>query len=83
MENCKMSGKIMEKLGNSEVEDKGQLCIFLDSFYQCVISYFSSDGHNSPELLGAFSTKSVPVVYLNYTKHNVLQAAGAPSEGKT
>ena len=44
---------------------------------------FSSDGHTSPELLGAFQTKSVPVVYLNYVKHNVLLASGAPSEGKT
>lgn len=36
-----------------------------------------SDNHNSSELLGAFPTKSTPVIYLNYMMHNVLQAAGA------
>lgn len=38
---------------------------------------YSSDNHNSAELLGAFPTKSTPVIYLNFTTHNVLQAAGA------
>ncbi|KAL4224579.1 TAF5-like RNA polymerase II [Mactra antiquata] len=36
-----------------------------------------SENHNSSELLGAFPTKSIPVIYLNFTTHNVLQAAGA------
>ncbi|XP_060576882.1 TAF5-like RNA polymerase II p300/CBP-associated factor-associated factor 65 kDa subunit 5L isoform X2 [Ruditapes philippinarum] len=40
-------------------------------------SLSASDNHNSAELLGAFPTKSIPVIYLNYTTHNVLQAAGA------
>ncbi|XP_046373208.2 TAF5-like RNA polymerase II p300/CBP-associated factor-associated factor 65 kDa subunit 5L [Haliotis rufescens] len=30
----------------------------------------------SPELLSAFPTKSVSVIYLHFSKHNVLQAAG-------
>ena len=46
-------------------------------------SLFSSDGHNSPELLGAFSTKSTPTVYLDYAKHNVLLASGAVADSKT
>ncbi|XP_052800926.1 TAF5-like RNA polymerase II p300/CBP-associated factor-associated factor 65 kDa subunit 5L isoform X3 [Mya arenaria] len=40
-------------------------------------SLASSDNHNSAELLGAFPTKSTPVVYLNFNSHNVLLAAGA------
>lgn len=35
------------------------------------------DSNISTELLGAFPTKSSPVVYLNFIRHNVLQAAGA------
>ncbi|CAC5390223.1 TAF5 [Mytilus coruscus] len=35
------------------------------------------DGHTSAELIGSYQTKSATVIWLNYTKHNVLQAAGA------
>lgn len=40
-------------------------------------SLSASDNHNSSELLGAFPTKSTPVIYLNFLMHNILQAAGA------
>ncbi|XP_071120489.1 TAF5-like RNA polymerase II p300/CBP-associated factor-associated factor 65 kDa subunit 5L [Mytilus edulis] len=34
------------------------------------------DGHTSAEMIGSYQTKSATVIWLNYTKHNVLQAAG-------
>ncbi|XP_064652586.1 TAF5-like RNA polymerase II p300/CBP-associated factor-associated factor 65 kDa subunit 5L isoform X2 [Lineus longissimus] len=40
-------------------------------------SLSSSDGHTSSELLGAFPTKSTTVQYMEYTKNNLLLAAGA------
>ncbi|XP_052269332.1 TAF5-like RNA polymerase II p300/CBP-associated factor-associated factor 65 kDa subunit 5L isoform X2 [Dreissena polymorpha] len=52
-------------------------CIRIWDLSKNASSVLSSDNHNSAELLGAFPTKSTPVVYLNFTDHNVLQAAGA------
>lgn len=38
-----------------------------------------SEGHSSPELLGAFPTKSALISFLSFSQHNVLLAAGASS----
>ncbi|KAK3103695.1 hypothetical protein FSP39_021099 [Pinctada imbricata] len=35
------------------------------------------EGGSSTELLGSYPTKSAPVIYLNFSKYNLLQAAGA------
>ncbi|KAK6186954.1 hypothetical protein SNE40_006210 [Patella caerulea] len=35
------------------------------------------EGHTSPELQGAFSTKSTSITFLQFTKNNLLQVAGS------
>uniref|UniRef100_A0A0B7A1T6 TFIID subunit TAF5 NTD2 domain-containing protein n=1 Tax=Arion vulgaris TaxID=1028688 RepID=A0A0B7A1T6_9EUPU len=56
----------------------GDSCIRLWDIKKAVESH-QSESHSSPELLGAFPTKSALISYLSFSPFNVLLAAGASS----
>lgn len=53
--------------------------MFLICYYSNLILFFfyRQDSHTSPELLGAFPTKSATVTYLQFAQYNLLLAAGS------